>query len=93
MHKNNLTGKPNTPWINPATYSNSGARAFSGQQAQIFKIIFFNQENNLEYSNYRNNYNTTSVTPTTPVPSTTSNKLPAFLNQEAPPPKVNFYVG
>ena len=83
MNRNSLNGKPANYYVNPATYSNSGSRAFSGQQAQIFKIIFFNEENDLEYNDYVNNKNYSQQTPIT--------STPFVLTQEAPPPKVNVY--
>lgn len=40
------------PTVNPETFLNSGSKQFTAQQASINKIIFFNQQNDLEYAEY-----------------------------------------
>ncbi len=44
--------KKSTAIVSPTTFLNSGSRQFTAQQASINKIIFFNQQNNLEYQQY-----------------------------------------
>ena len=51
MSLNSVDFVPNT---SAGSVSNSGARAFSGQQAQIYKINFNRLQNSIEYANYIN---------------------------------------
>ena len=52
ISSNSVDFVPNT---SAGKVSNSGAKAFSGQQAQIYKINFNRLQNSVEYSNYLNN--------------------------------------
>jgi hypothetical protein len=63
MQSNSVDFVPNT---SAGKVSNSGARAFSGQQAQIYKINFNRLQNSVDYSNYLNHR---WDTPPQPVPS------------------------
>jgi hypothetical protein len=47
-----MSSKKLTPSPSPTTFLNSGSKKFTAQQASIYKIIFFNQQNELEYNNY-----------------------------------------
>jgi hypothetical protein len=47
-----MPSKKFTPTINPEVFLNSGSKQFTAQQASIYKILFFNQQNELEYSQY-----------------------------------------
>lgn len=44
----------NTPTTNAGNVSNSGSKAFSGQQASIYKVNFSKEQNNAEYNAYIN---------------------------------------
>ncbi len=46
------SSKKSTAIVSPTTFLNSGSKQFTAQQASINKIIFFNQQNNLEYQQY-----------------------------------------
>ncbi len=74
-----MPSKKLTPTINPDNFLNSGSKQFTAQQASISKIIFFNQQNDLEYSQYllsnsnvqpvitpNSNFPVQITTPTTP---------------------------
>lgn len=67
-----------TPFTNPSIFPNSGSSKFSGQQAAIYKINFFNQQNDIDFANYRNSLNYNPVNPIDPLVPT----YPTFPNQE-----------
>ncbi len=47
-----MPSKKFLPIVNPTTFLNSGSIDFTAQQASINKIIFFKQQNELEYNAY-----------------------------------------
>jgi len=80
MSLNSVDFIPNT---SAGQVSNSGSRAFSGQQAQIYKINFNRLQNSAEYANYINSKlenNTQPVTPGTSWTPTQDNPTLPFVH-------------
>ncbi len=64
------SSKKTTAVVSPTTFLNSGSKQFTAQQASINKIIFFNQQNNLEYQQYLDsNFNNNNINPPNPSPN------------------------
>ncbi len=63
-----MPSKKLLPIVNPNTFLNSGSIDFTAQQASINKIIFFKQQNELEYTAYVDAVNAANkvVKPTIP---------------------------
>ncbi len=76
-----MQSKKFTPTVNPETFLNSGSKQFTAQQASIYKIVFFNQQNDLEYAQYLlSNLNVQPVfTPDSKFPVQITTPTPRFV--------------
>ncbi len=81
-----------TPSVNPTSYLNSGSKKFTAQQASIYKIVFFNEQNELAYENYLKN-TTTTQTSNTNSNTQTSNQLDFLVQNTVSQPRFVFRAG
>lgn len=69
------------PTVNPDSFLNSGSKDFTAKEASVNKIIFFNQQNDLEYAEYlRSTANIQPiVTPNSNFPVQITTPIPPFV--------------
>ncbi len=71
-----------TPTVTPTNFSNSGSKQFTGQQASIYKILFFKEQNDNEYNDYQNSiiiHNTPVITHETTFPVQETVNTPYYV--------------
>ncbi len=85
-----MPSKKFIPIVSPTTFLNSGSKDFTAQQASINKIIFFKQENDLEYSAYVAAVNQANSVVKPSVPNSNFPNQGPSANPDFPPTNTGF---
>ena len=82
-----------TPSVNPNSYLNSGSKKFTAQQASIYKIVFFNQQNELAYENYLQSVGSNTSNQSSQPSQPSQNQLSFLVQDSNSNPRFVFRAG
>lgn len=85
-----MPSKKLIPIVSPTTFLNSGSIDFTAQQASINKIIFFKQQNELEYNAYVAAVNEANKVVKPSIPNSNFPVQGPLANPDLPPTNTGF---